>query len=137
MAPQTPVAILIIDDDPGVVRALASLLRRDGYTVDTAENGHHALTQLQERPYDVLLCDLHMPALDGPDFYAILLRQYTYLHQRVIFLTGDSLRLESTAFLEQCGERWLYKPCSAEAIRNAIQQVLAAVQPLHAMLVCG
>jgi CheY-like chemotaxis protein len=38
----------------------------------------------------VILCDLHMPDLDGPAFYAILVRQYPTLRQRVIFLTGDT-----------------------------------------------
>ena len=58
MAPQTPVTILLIDDEPGFARALALLLRRDGYTIDTADNGNRALALLQERCYDVLLCDL-------------------------------------------------------------------------------
>ena len=51
----------MIDDEPSVVRALTGLLSRDGYSVGTASNGQHALTQLQERHYDVILCDLHMP----------------------------------------------------------------------------
>ena len=79
----------MIDDEPSVVRALTGLLSRDGYSVGTASNGQHALTQLQERHYDVILCDLHMPELDGPAFYAILACQYPALRQRVIFLTGD------------------------------------------------
>jgi CheY-like chemotaxis protein len=90
MAPHLPGTILVIDDEPSVVRALAALLRRDGYRVATAPNGRHALAQLQEQPYDVILCDLRMPELDGPAFYAILTRQYPALRQRVIFLTGDT-----------------------------------------------
>jgi hypothetical protein len=57
--------ILVIDDEPSMVRALTGLLRRDGYCVDTASNGRHALAQLQERHYDVIVCDLQMPVLDG------------------------------------------------------------------------
>src|SRR4029450_12507949 len=90
MASHIPGTILVIDDEPSVVRALAGLLRRDGYLVGTASNGRHALAQLQERPYDVILCDLHMPDLDGPAFYAILARQFPALRQRVVFLTGNT-----------------------------------------------
>src|SRR4030095_1208963 len=97
MAPHLPGTILVIDDEPSMVRALAGLLRRDGYLVGTASNGRHALAQLQERPYDVILCDLRMPELDGPAFYAILTRQYPALRQRVIFLTGDTGGEASTA----------------------------------------
>src|SRR4029453_4902758 len=72
MAPHLPGTILVIDDEPSVIRALTGLLRRDGYHVGTASNGRHAMVQLQEQPYDVIVCDLHMPDLDGPAFYALL-----------------------------------------------------------------
>jgi len=50
MTAHLPETILVIDDEPSVVRALTGLLRRDGYRVDTASNGRYALVQLQERP---------------------------------------------------------------------------------------
>ena len=43
MALLTPVTILVIDDEPSITRGLAQLLRRDGYRVETAANGRHAL----------------------------------------------------------------------------------------------
>jgi CheY-like chemotaxis protein len=126
MAPHLPGTILVIDDEPSVIRALTGLLHRDGYLVGTASNGQLALAQLQERCYDVILCDLHMPGLDGPAFYAILARQYPALRQRVIFLTGDTRGAASRAFLTQCGRPWLRKPCPIAMIRRAIQDVLQA-----------
>src|SRR5688572_33132008 len=95
----TPVTILLIDDEPGFLKALAHSLRRDGYTVDTADNGNCALVQLEEHRYDVILCDLRMPELDGPTFYNILTSQYPHLRPRVIFLTGDTLSNDSMVFL--------------------------------------
>ena len=124
MAPHLPGTILVIDDEPSVVRALTGLLRRDGYRVDTARNGRDALVQLQERPYDVIVCDLHMPDLDGAAFYAILGRQYPALRQRVIFLTGDTRGSANKAFLTQSGRPWLPEPCPIATIRRAIQRVL-------------
>jgi CheY-like chemotaxis protein len=124
MAPQTPVKILLIDDEASFVRALAQLLHRDGYTVHTAANGQHALAQLRTQCYDVILCDLYMPTLDGPTLYALLRQQSPDLCQRMIFVTGDTLGVESTAFLAQCGQPCLYKPCTAADVRDAIQQRL-------------
>ena len=126
MALQTPARLLIIDDEPGFTRGLAQLLRRDGYCVETVGNGQAALAELQVQRYDVILCDMLMPELNGPDFYAILLRQHADLSQRVIFLTGDTLGEESREFLEKCGQPWLHKPCHAAEVRGVIQQVLRA-----------
>jgi PleD family two-component response regulator len=55
--------ILVIDDEPGITSALAYLLRRGGYVVDTAANGRLALEKLQAQAYDLILCDLRMPEL--------------------------------------------------------------------------
>ena len=126
MVPHPPATILVIDDEPSVVRALEGLLRRDGYLVGTASNGRHALARLQEQPYDVIVCDLRMPELDGPAFYATLTRQYPALRQRVIFLTGDTGGEDNRTFLTQCGRPWLRKPSPITTIRRAIQDVLQA-----------
>ena len=117
-----PGSILVIDDEPSLVRALARLLQRDGYVVATARNGRHALAALQAQRYDVILCDLRMPELDGRAFYARLRQQAPALCQRVIFLTGDSSTADHQAFLAQCGRPWLDKPSSIAALRHAIQQ---------------
>jgi CheY-like chemotaxis protein len=127
MALQTPVTILIIDDEPSFARGLARLLRRDGYTVDTADNGQRALAKLQDQRYDLVVCDLRMPELDGRAFYEILLREYPHLRTRLIFLTGDALSADIRAFLADCGQPYLYKPCYAAEVRSAIQQMLQTV----------
>jgi DNA-binding response OmpR family regulator len=129
MAPTMSVKILVIDDEPSIVRALARLLRRSGYTVDTAGNGRQALAQLQAQPYDVIVTDLRMPELDGRAFYTRLQQQYPALCQRVIFLTGESSAAESRAFLTQCGQPWLTKPYAIAALRRTIQQVLQRAGP--------
>jgi len=126
MAPPRPETILLIDDEPSIVRGLTRLLHRDGYTVETADNGRRALALLQERRYDVIVCDLQMPDLDGPAFYARLTQQYPALRQRVIFLTGNSRGVASRTFLEQSGRPWLRKPSPIAALRRAIQDVLQA-----------
>ena len=107
MASQTSARILVVDDDPSVVRGLMRLLRRDGYTVDTAENGRQALALLPEHHYAVILCDVRMPELNGQDFYAVLLRDYPSQSQRIIFVTGDTVNVASMTFLAQCGQPWL------------------------------
>jgi CheY-like chemotaxis protein len=122
----TPATILLIDDEVSFVQGLARLLQRDGYTVHTAANGQQALAQLRTQRYDVILCDLRMPALDGPTLYTLVQQHSPALCQRMIFVTGDTLGVESTTFLAQCDQPYLYKPCTAAAVRHAIHQVLGA-----------
>jgi CheY-like chemotaxis protein len=97
MAPHAPVTILIVDDEPSLVRALVVALGRDGYKVESADNGQSALELIALCRYDVILCDLRMPELDGSAFYSRLLHQYPSLQRKVIFLTGDTLSAESMA----------------------------------------
>ena len=124
-----PGTILLIDDEPSIVRGLARLLRHDGYRVETASNGRDALARLQGQCYDVILSDLRMPEIDGRAFYALLRQHYPALRQRVIFLTGASDEADSQAFLAQCGQPWLRKPCRNPALRSAIQQILRGAAP--------
>ena len=98
MAPHNSLRVLVIDDEPSVVNGLVRILSRDGYTVETAANGQHALALLAASSYDLLLCDLRMPDLDGPTFYGRLLLQQPALARRVIFLTGDTLIVQEFAF---------------------------------------
>jgi CheY-like chemotaxis protein len=130
MVPPTPTRTLVIDDEPRLVRVLVRLLRREGYLVDTARNGRHALAQLQGQRYDVILADVRMPELDGRAFYTRLRQQDPALCQRVIFLTGDRGVADTRAFLAQCGQPWLWKPYAMAALRRTIAQVLRHAAPV-------
>ena len=124
MALHTPLTILVIDDERSFVRVLATLLRRDGSTVDTVDTGELALALIEQRPYDVILYDIQMPARTVPTFSDIVKLLFPALWQRVIFLTADTFRVETMAFLKQSGQPWLAKPCTIAAVRSAIAQVL-------------
>jgi CheY-like chemotaxis protein len=118
---------LVIDDEPGIVSALAYVLSRSGHAVETAANGRLALAKLSERAFDLILCDLRMPELDGPGFYQELAQRYPQLLPRIIFLTGDTLSPEARAFLERVGVTRLHKPFRAAEVRRIVHQVLQAL----------
>jgi len=60
--------ILVVDDEENMRHMLSLLLRREGYGVETAEDGQKALERLQESEFDLILCDLRMPVMDGMAF---------------------------------------------------------------------
>jgi CheY-like chemotaxis protein len=115
---------LIIDDEPGMRRALQRLLAHSGHDVATAANGKEALAALEARSYEVILCDLRMPDLDGAGFFRELERRHSHLSSRVVFLTGDVLGPEAQAFFAQVANLRLEKPFKTQQIRQVIQQVL-------------
>ena len=117
-------AILIVDDEAGIMSALAYLLGRDGYVVSTASNGRLALEKLEERAYDLILCDLRMPELDGPGLYRELERRAPEFLKRMIFLTGDTLSSETSIFLKRAAMPYLSKPFRAADVRRVVQQKL-------------
>jgi CheY-like chemotaxis protein len=119
-------AILIVDDEASIRSALAHILRRDGHAVETATNGVLALEMLQNRRFDLILCDLRMPDLDGPGLYQALRARSPQLVQGFIFLTGDTMNADTTAFLEQVDAPRLTKPFTAAEARRVVEQTLQA-----------
>ncbi|MDJ0853513.1 MAG: sigma-54 dependent transcriptional regulator [Myxococcota bacterium] len=67
--------ILVIDDDDGLRDSLQLLLSAEGYEVAGAEDGEAALRQVERAPFDVILCDLRMPGLDGMELLPELVRR--------------------------------------------------------------
>lgn len=81
--------LLIVDDEPDFVKALAKGLRREGYAVDIAADGSCALELLSENEYDLAILDLNLPGMDGlevarlarVDYPALLILMLTARHR--------------------------------------------------------
>lgn len=116
---------LVVEDELALGEAVADALRDAGFEVDRAHDGEEAITRTQSRAYDVIVCDLKMPRVDGMQFFNHLAITAPALTRRLIFVTGDVAGSEAEQFLERCGCRWLAKPfrlrdlvkCAREVIR--------------------
>lgn len=60
--------ILIIDDERAIRNTLGEILQHEGYKIDMAENGEEGFEKFKKNPYDVVLCDIKMPRMDGMEF---------------------------------------------------------------------
>ncbi|MBL7707450.1 MAG: sigma-54-dependent Fis family transcriptional regulator [Chitinophagaceae bacterium] len=60
--------ILIIDDEKAIRKTLTEILSFEGYKIDEAADGEEGLKKFKEKAYDVVLCDIKMPKLDGIEF---------------------------------------------------------------------
>jgi acyl-CoA thioesterase len=102
--------VLVIEDEEALGEAVAGALTDGGFRVDRAANGAEALAKVRERTYDVVICDLKMPQVDGMTFYREVSAAMPQIVRRLIFVTGDVAGTEAERFLEECGCRWLAKP---------------------------
>ena len=101
---------LLVEDEPALRAAVGDALMDAGFTVDRVGDGEEALARVRVRDYDLIVCDLKMPRLDGPAFFAVLSVENPALARRVVFVTGDVAGTEAERFLESSGCRWLAKP---------------------------
>jgi CheY-like chemotaxis protein/two-component sensor histidine kinase len=118
--------LLLCDDDPGVVRMLASALRRVGYEVIETHGPHEAIAQFHDREGDVdlLVTDVMMPDLTGEDLLAQLRMGRPDLP--AVLLTGytqDGLEAQGVDLAEG---RLLQKPFGPEQLRTVVREVLDA-----------
>src|SRR6185503_19793122 len=60
--------VLVVDDEPGLRQRLRLLLTDSGYTVTAEQNGRRALERATSEPFDLVLCDVRMPEMDGLTF---------------------------------------------------------------------
>jgi len=103
--------VLVVDDDP-VFRELVSyhVKQERACTVDTASNGQEALERIRNHVYDLVLCDLRMPEMDGPAFYRKLRGDHPRLAGRVVFMTAHARDDEYASFIREVGVNLLRKP---------------------------
>ena len=118
---ETPVRILVVDDEPDIRNILRLLLSSRGYVVEEAENGSAALALVRERAFDLILLDIMMPEMSGTDACAEL-RKIT--SAPVLFLTAkdqDADRIEAY----QCGgDDYLVKPFSNQELFLRVDALL-------------
>ena len=103
-------AVLVVEDEAALGAAVAESLADAGFSVDRAGDGEEALQRVKGRAYDLIVCDLKMPRLDGTAFFRALEREAPDIARRILFVTGDVAGTEAERFLEEAGCRWLAKP---------------------------
>ena len=116
--------ILVVEDEPTVARLIADVLSEDGHVVEIILDSREGLERVRARRYDLVICDLRMPHLDGRAFYRQLLRDENPLQHRLIFVTGDTVVPRTVDFLQRCGLPYLAKPFLVEELKQVVGRTL-------------
>jgi PAS domain S-box-containing protein len=119
-ASMSPLRILLIDDEVQVGRAVVALLAPE-HEVVAVTRARVALERLAiDDAFDVILCDVMMPEMNGMELYEHL---PAYYRDRLVFVTGGAFTPQARTFL--AGRVYLDKPFSEEQLRSAIDRVVA------------
>jgi CheY-like chemotaxis protein len=113
--------VLLVDDDVDTLDAGQSLLRENGFRVNTARDGNEALVALQQDPPAVIVLDIQMPGVDGPAFARELRQQLR--HVPLVVLTGAA---DPRHEADRCNaEAYLAKPFDAEELVRVVRRFAA------------
>jgi CheY-like chemotaxis protein len=131
-SPRTPAHagrnVLVVDDEAEVALILSEMLTALGMRCDLVTSGEAAIERLEGRGYDVIICDMRLPGIDGPALYAWIAERLPHLCARTAFVTGDTLGQASERFLAQVRRPLLEKPFLPSDVARLIDQLLSITQ---------
>jgi CheY-like chemotaxis protein len=127
--PMARLSLLVIDDDPLLLRSLQDILENDGHEVTTADGGANGVAAFEaslrsSRKFSLVMTDLGMPHVDGR---AVAERiKALSPHTPVLLLTGWGQRLVATQNIPPFVDRVLSKPPKLNDLRTALAELTAA-----------
>ena len=114
--------ILLVDDQPHIIRLLRLRLNRNGYQTEVAFNGKEALQKLKESTFDVMITDVEMPHMDGREL-CTLIQQELPAKRPYIFIITAKTELELRDWANEIeNAEFLEKPVS---LRNLLAKLEA------------
>jgi signal transduction histidine kinase/AmiR/NasT family two-component response regulator len=116
--------ILVVEDEPTVARLIADVLGDEGFQVDVLLDGHQALEQAGRENYDLVICDMKMPGLDGQHFYKGLVQAGNLLSERFLLVTGDVVSQHTQRFMERHNLPHVAKPFRMEELKDQVHSLL-------------
>ena len=116
--------ILVVEDEPAVVTLLSYNLRKQGYRVEAAADGHEALARVAETRPDLVLLDWMMPNLSGIEVCRQLRRNPSTRDLPVIMLTARAEDQDAIRGLNTGADDYITKPFSVEALMARIRALL-------------
>ena len=113
--------VLVIDDEETINELITEILKEEGCHVDAVTTGELALQKMKEQTYDLILCDIRMPGMDGLEVYSQIEHTIPQLAQRFLFLTGD-ISEQTRTFLQNTEKPYLMKPFTREAFLEELSK---------------
>ncbi|MFZ9270816.1 MAG: response regulator [Prochlorococcaceae cyanobacterium] len=131
-APQTPVRLLLVDDEPGLRTAVKAYLDDEGFAVTTANDGEQGWQLAQELLPDVVITDVMMPRCDGYGLLAKLRADERLGGTPVIFLTAKGMTADRIAGFQAGCDDYIPKPFDPDELVARVRNVVRRQERLLA-----
>ena len=122
--PKKMALIVVMEDDGGTRMLIASVLKRDGHEVLTAEDGAAGLALIQQRQPDLVISDIRMPGMDGLQMLATMRREPKLVLIPVILLTSLQERAHMRIGMTAGADDYITKPFRSTELRDAVSAQL-------------
>jgi DNA-binding response OmpR family regulator len=123
--PDRSARILLVDDEQPIQTLLSYPLRKEGYEVVQATDGHQALARFDEQPFDLVVLDLMLPRMDGLE---VCRRLRSKSSVPIIILTAKSEEIDKVVGLELGADDYITKPFSLREFSSRIKAALRRAQ---------
>lgn len=127
--------ILVVDDEPNLLVAVAATLRAEGYEITTARNGKEAILRTAESIPDLIVSDIRMPVMDG---YALSRQLRAAPHTSlipIVFLTAKDDMSDRITGLRAGVDAYLTKPFEPEELLAIISNILQRIERTHTQII--
>ena len=126
--------LLIVDDEPNLLRAVDAVLRGAGFETSTARNGREALLSVAQRMPDLIVSDIRMPGMDGYALARRLRSVPNYALIPIVFLSAKDDRQDRIEGFRSGVDVYLTKPFEPDELVAVINNLLQRVEQTHAAI---
>ena len=127
-----PKRLLVVDDEPNLLLAVAAALRAEGYEVLTARNAREALVRVAESVPDLIISDIRMPGMDGYQLASQLRSSSRTALVPLVFLTAKDETADRVAGFRSGVDAYITKPFEPDELLAVIHSILNRVERTHA-----
>ncbi len=126
--------VLVVDDEPFILRSLTFVLKKEGFGVETASNGLEALEKIRRLRPRVVFLDIMMPRMNGFEVCGQVKSDPELRDTYVVFLTAKGQQIDKVKGLIQGADEYITKPFSPRVIVQKVREVLGSRQPTREQL---
>ncbi|MFN8261046.1 MAG: response regulator transcription factor [Chitinophagales bacterium] len=116
--------ILVVDDEPDILEFLSYNLEKEGFLVETAENGKQALEKAKKNQPDIVLLDVMMPEMDGIEACRTMRELPQFEHTIIAFLTARTEDYSQIAGFETGADDYISKPIKPRVLVSRLKALL-------------